>query len=182
MEKTDKIDIIIKEHVLTAMGAGAIPVPVADIAAVSAVHLNLIKTLTTEMSGHYSEIKGRALLSALVTGTAARAGASFIKLLPGIGTIIGMASQIILSGAVTYAIGRVLVSAYSRGETLDTISGDSVKEEFMTLLKKGKKYASDLKNSGEFKSQENSRDTDLSGDSENSEKTSDHSEKDTNTH
>jgi|GEM_PF-6981794 len=147
----NKLDEIIKDHVITAMAAGAIPVPVADLAAVSAVHLSLIKKISVEMDKGYNEMKGKALISSLITGTVTRTGASLIKLLPGIGTIAGITTQILFSGATTYAIGKVLVSAYDRGETIDSISGETVKGEFDKLVKKGKKYASSLKKTEDYK-------------------------------
>lgn len=152
MKENRKIDEIIKDHVITAMAAGAIPVPLADLAAVSAIHLNLIKSITVEMDMKYNSIKGKALISSLITSSVTRAGASFIKLIPGVGTILGMSSQIILSGATTYALGQILVSAYSKGETLDTVNSETVKDEYNELLKDGKEFASKLKKTDEYSS------------------------------
>ena len=66
---------IITNHVGYAMAAAAIPVPLADIAAVTLVQLDMVKALSAEFDVDYDQSSGNALLAALAGASAARLGA-----------------------------------------------------------------------------------------------------------
>ena len=100
-------DEIIKNHIIYSMAAGLIPVPIADIAAVTAIQVAMVKQLASLYAVTYSENSGKALISALTGSTLARVGASAVKALPGVGTLIGNAGQAALAGISTYALGRI---------------------------------------------------------------------------
>ena len=53
-------DKIIRDHVVWSMGAGLIPVPLADIAAVSAVQLDMLSKLATEYQVRFSILDAKA--------------------------------------------------------------------------------------------------------------------------
>src|SRR5690349_1063795 len=58
-------DRIINEHILWSMGAGLVPVPLLDIAAVSAIQLDMLKQLCSHYGVAYTESEGKVFLSAL---------------------------------------------------------------------------------------------------------------------
>lgn len=148
MEENKKnMEDIISTHVIFAMTAGAIPLPVADIVAVSAIQYDMIKQIAEFHKVSYDSNKGKALASSLAGATVSRIGASALKAVPGIGTMLGIGSQMIMAGATTYALGKLFDSQFSRGGSLDNINIDSVKEQYRDLLSKGRNYAKDLKKS-----------------------------------
>jgi len=51
----DKADRVINNHVMVSMGAGAIPVPLLDVAAVTAIQLDLIRELSYLYDADFSE-------------------------------------------------------------------------------------------------------------------------------
>ena len=53
-------DTIIRRHVGFAMIAGAIPVPLVDIAAVTAIQLDLMKELANQYNVDYSQRTGQS--------------------------------------------------------------------------------------------------------------------------
>ena len=144
-EKT--IDDIIKTHVIYAMTAGAIPVPIADFVAVSAIQYDLIQKVAEFHKVDYDSNKGKTLATSIAGATAARVGSSLIKALPGVGTLLGIASQVIVSGATTYALGKLFDSHFANNGTLDTLNTDAVKAQYREFVEKGKQYAADLKKS-----------------------------------
>jgi len=97
----------IKNHVLMSLGVAALPLPGLDIFLIYYIQLDMIKKLAAIYGRSYYEISGKAYLSTFTTVTLARLGTSFIKAIPGIGQYIGGASSIVLSGASTYALGKV---------------------------------------------------------------------------
>src|SRR5262249_48329688 len=97
-------DRIINEHIIWSMGAGLVPVPLLDIAAVSAIQLDMLKQLSTHYGVKYTESEGKVFLSALTGSIFAKLAANAIKLIPGIGSVIGGISMAVLSGGSTYAL------------------------------------------------------------------------------
>ena len=146
MEENKKnVEDIISNHVIFAMTAGAIPVPVADIVAVSAIQYDMIKQVAEFYKADYDANKGKTLASALAGATFARIGASALKALPGVGTILGIGSQMVMTGATTYALGKLFDSHFSGNNSLDNLNLDYAKKQYKELLNKGKEYAKDLK-------------------------------------
>ncbi len=146
-EKKKSSDDIISTHVIFAMTAGAIPVPVADIVAVSAIQYDMIRQIAEFHKINYDADKGKTLASSIAGATVSRIGASFLKAIPGVGTVLGIGSQIVMAGGTTYALGKLFDSHFAGGKGLDNINLESVKEEYKELLNKGKEYARDLKKS-----------------------------------
>jgi uncharacterized protein (DUF697 family) len=141
----DKADRIIKEHILWAIGAGLVPLPIVDIVAVSAVQLDMLKQLATLYSIPFTESEGKAWVSALAGNVLARVGANALKLIPGIGTLIGGVSMSILSGASTYAIGQVAVGHFETGGTFGTIDMNAARRTYEEELERGKRVAEGLR-------------------------------------
>ena len=89
-------DHVVRKHVLYSMGAGLVPVPLIDIAAVTAVQIDMLRQLAVLYGADYDATKGKAFASALAGGTFARIGASVVKSIPGVGTIVGGMSMVVL--------------------------------------------------------------------------------------
>jgi len=145
----ETIDEIIKKHVIFSMTAGAIPIPLVDIAAVTAIQLDLIKDIAELYDVPYDKNQGKSIASALAGASFARFGASIVKSIPGIGTLAGLASQVVLSGASTYALGKIFESHFSADGDLFTLETDAVKQKYKEFLKKGKDFASGLRKEGD---------------------------------
>jgi uncharacterized protein (DUF697 family) len=138
-------DSIVNEHILWSIGAGLVPVPILDIAAVSAIQLDMLKQLARHYGVTYTESEGKAWLSALTGTMAAKLAANAIKLLPGIGSVIGGASMAVLSGASTYALGQVAIRHFEGHGTFSSIDLGAAKRAFEEELEKGKEVASKLR-------------------------------------
>jgi len=142
-------DRIIRDHVVWSMAAGLIPVPIADIAAVSAVQMDMLSKLATTYGVRFSLLDAKAVLSALVGGGAARLGANLLKLIPGAGTVIGGMSMSIASGASTYAVGQVAMNQFASGQDLGSLSMDKARELYAQAFKKGEEVAKDMQSESE---------------------------------
>jgi uncharacterized protein (DUF697 family) len=144
VERKLRADRIIKKHVLWASGAGLIPIPLADLAAVTAVQVSMLEDLSKLYHAELSEPMIRNFVTALTGGVIARLGASAVKAIPGIGTLLGGASMSIMSGASTYAVGQV---AKKQLEASGQLSKDmaTAKREYDEALETGKQYVSKLK-------------------------------------
>ena len=144
VDRKDEADRIITKHTLWAMGAGLVPVPIVDVAAVTAVQLDMIKELASQYGADFSTSKGKAFASALTGSTFARIGATAVKRVPVVGWAVGGASMSVLSGATTYAIGKMACEVFEKGGDLSTEDLESAKASYKEWLEKGKRFVSDL--------------------------------------
>ncbi|NNE93782.1 MAG: GTPase [Verrucomicrobiales bacterium] len=136
---------IIRNHVLWSMGAGLIPVPLADLAGVTAIQMDALKKLAELHGIDYSEATGRRFVAALAGGAAARVGASVLKLLPGVGTVLGGLSMSAMSGASTYAVCQVAVKHFETHGNFLEIDLEDAKSAYHKALEKGKDIVESLK-------------------------------------
>jgi uncharacterized protein (DUF697 family) len=145
-------DSVIRQHVYWSVGAGLVPVPIADFLAVTAVQLDLIRQLCTLYGVSYEEGTGKVWVGALTGGAVARLGASAIKAIPGIGSILGAVSMSIASGASTYAVGQVVKSHLMGGGTMANLDVEKARAKYEAEYEKGKavvKEASNDKDAGD---------------------------------
>lgn len=138
---TAKANEIIEQHILWSVGAGLLPVPILDIAAVSGIQLDMLKQLARLYEISYSDSEGKAWLTALTGGLAAKIAANAIKLIPGIGSVVGGVSMAVLSGASTYALGKVAVTHFQTSGTLAGVNLESLKAVYAEEFEKGKAVA-----------------------------------------
>ena len=139
-----KADSIIKTHMVIAMGAGLVPIPLLDFVAVTAVQLDMLRQLSNNYGKNFSEQSGKSLVSAIGGSVLARMGASAVKAIPIIGSILGGVTMAVLSGASTYAIGNVFKEHFRNGGDLSNIDIAKAKEFFKVKMEEGKKIAKDL--------------------------------------
>lgn len=146
-DKDAHADTVIRNHVLWSMGASyVIPLPIADVFAVSALQLDMIRQLTRVYGLDFAESQGKAIVSSLTTSTMARAGArSLIKLVPGLGTIVGGITVAAINGASTYALGQVFKKHFNTGGTILDFDVERLKKIYQEQFEKGKAVATKWK-------------------------------------
>ena len=141
---SEKADKIIIKHVKWSMAAGLVPIPLADLAGVTAIQMDALKQLAELHGVNYTEATGKRFVTALAGGVAARMGASMIKALPGVGSVIGGLSMAALSGASTYAICQVADDHFrAHGDFLE-FDWNTAKAAYNKALEKGKEVAKSL--------------------------------------
>ncbi|APR87528.1 Hypothetical protein A7982_12877 [Minicystis rosea] len=142
----ERAERIIQEHVIWSMAAGLVPLPIVDILAVTAIQLDMLRQLAGLHEVRFSESEGKAWVTALAGNMVARIGANAIKLIPGLGSVIGGVSMSILSGASTYALGQVAIRHFERGGTFTNIDMSAARRAYEEELERGKRVASNLSN------------------------------------
>lgn len=144
-ERSSHAETVIRNHVVWSMGAGLIPVLVADIFAVSAVQLDMIRQLCRVYNVDFSETQGKAIVTALTSSTIARITAgSVAKMIPVVGTLLGGVTVSVFAGASTYALGEVFKKHFEMGGTILDFDPDRLKKLYKEKFEKGKKVAEEL--------------------------------------
>ncbi|MEZ4920786.1 MAG: SHOCT domain-containing protein [Saprospiraceae bacterium] len=147
-EKKIKANEIIRNHVGFSMGAALVPFPAADLLAVSAVQLNMLRQLAKLYHVGFVDALGKNVISAIVGSSAARLGASLVKLIPGVGTVIGELSMPALSGASTYALGKVVAPHFASGGTLENLDLSLARKGYQNEVEEGKDVADQISKEG----------------------------------
>ncbi len=137
-----KSENIINLHIIAGMAFGLLPVPLLDIAALTGVQLNLLRSLCRHYDVEFNEQKGKAFVHALISGAAPVVSvvglSSMAKLIPAIGTIGGGIGMVIGAGVSIYAVGQVFVAHFRAGGTLQNFSAEQWKTFFKGKLQEGK--------------------------------------------
>lgn len=146
-DKSRHAETVIRNHVIWSMGASyIIPLPIADVFAVSALQLDMIRQLCRVYDIDFAETQGKAIVSALTTSTMARAGArSLLKVIPVVGTVVGGITVAVINGASTYALGEVFKKHFANGGTFLDFDTDRLKKLYHEKFEKGKKVAKEWK-------------------------------------
>ena len=144
-DQTKAADKLIRSHMAWAMGAGLIPVPIADFFAVGAIQLDMIRQLCKVYQIDFKETDSKAIISALTGSGLARLGAQAVKMIPGVGSIVGGMTMSVLSGASTYAVGEVFKKHFETGGTILDFEVERLSKMYNDLFEKGKKVAKEMK-------------------------------------
>jgi len=124
----------IKYYAKWSAAAGFIPVPVADLAAVTGVQLKLMSDLAKIYEVPFKPDLGKATLGALAGSLLpAKLGyggiGSLVKTLPIVGTVAGVVALPAFNYGATVAIGRVFAKHFASGGTLLDFSAEAVKDQ-----------------------------------------------------
>ena len=144
-EMEEQANKTVTKYVLLSMGAGAVPIPLLDIAALTAVQLSMLREMCEDYQVAYSEISGKMLIDEIAGTSLIKIGASLIKTIPGLGTLIGGIPMIVVSGASTYALGQVFIKHLNSGGTLENFNVSDAREVFKKEFEKGKEFAEKLR-------------------------------------
>jgi len=141
-ERLRQAEAIIKRNTLWAVGAGALIFPVVDVLAASAVQLKMLKNLSDLYGVKFSEGIAKKLVSSLLMslgGLAVGVGAaSLIKLIPGVGSALGVLTFPLAVAAFTNALGRVFLMHFESGGTLLDFDPKKMQEHFKREFEKAR--------------------------------------------
>jgi len=143
-ERKFHADAIIKNHMVWSMGAGFIPIPIADIFAVTAIQLDMIRQISKIYGIEFKESQGKAIITTLTGSSLARLGANAVKVIPGVGSILGGLTMSVMSGASTYALGEVFKKHFQTGGTFLDFDPARLKKMYKEKFEKGKEMAEDI--------------------------------------
>jgi uncharacterized protein (DUF697 family) len=144
-----RAETLVKDHMLMSLATGLVPVPALDLAAGLGIQIALVKRLCDLYGIPFSERVARGIVMSLLSSLGAGVlgvgiFVSGIKLLPGAGTILGIASLPTALAAFTYALGKVFVAHLELGGDLLSFDCSSQGEYFRGLFRRGKDVAKGL--------------------------------------
>lgn len=104
------------------IAAAAAPIPLADAALVSGVQLRLVTRLAKHYGVPFERVRVVSLLSVLFGGwtpytLATGVAGAAARMVPGIGTVIGVATSVGTSTLATETIGKIFIRHFEEGGT-----------------------------------------------------------------
>ena len=148
-EKEKEAQSIINNYVLGAMGVGLVPLPFLDMIAITGVQLKMIHSLANCFNLKFSSSIGKSIIGSLLGGTLpitfTPLVGSLIKIIPLVGHTASAVTMPIVSGAATYALGKVFLAHFATGGTMLDFDPETVRGYFAEQFKEGKQVASTLR-------------------------------------
>jgi uncharacterized protein (DUF697 family) len=113
---------IVERHTAYAAVGGIIPVPIANVASVTAVIVRMVKRLSDLYGIPFERDRARAIVvglmgGAMPTGLGAVTTSTLFYVVPGSG-LVGLAVSSIAAVACTRSIGRIFVEHFESGSSL----------------------------------------------------------------
>ena len=117
---------IVDRHAAYSAVGGIIPVPIANVAGVTAVIVRMVKVLSDLYGVPFERDRARAIViglmgGAMPTGLAAVTASTLVYIVPG-SNLIGLAVSSATAIACTRGIGRIFIEHFESGATLSDIS------------------------------------------------------------
>lgn len=141
----EKADQLIKKYAFRSSLTGFIPIPLVDTLGLMGVQQLMLYSLAKLYDIPYSKARAKTRIAGLTSGLTATMTrpmlGSALKLIPGVGTLVGGASSAMLGSASTYAVGKVFQQHFEAGGNLDDFDPKVAKETFNAEFKKGKELS-----------------------------------------
>jgi len=136
--------------ILWSMGGSIIPIAFVDLVAVIAVQIKLISEISKIYGLSFEKNRIKGIITPLIGSiglapTCTAIVGSLLKIIPGVGSYVCIASLPIVIGAITYATGRIFIAHFESGGTLLSFNADEAKEAYKQHFKEGQEVAKNLK-------------------------------------
>jgi len=133
---------LVKSYVPWSAGAGILPIPIVDMAALIAVQLRMLSKLSQMYQVPFMENGVKSIVTTLLgTVISTNLGVSLgslVKAIPLVGPIAGIAAVPGMYSAATYAIGRVFVTHFDAGGTFLDFDPQKTRAYFVAEFEKAK--------------------------------------------
>ena len=147
-EKEQQALKTIKKYMWGAVAAAAlIPVLLVDMLAVSAVQLKMVAAISKIYGVPFEANRGKAVIGSLA-GSLVPSGVAEVAIIIWKTTplinLLGGAAMAVISGAATWALGKVFIQHFESGGTFLDLNPDKVREYFKAQFEEGRKMAATI--------------------------------------
>ncbi len=141
---------LVRRYMWWSAGVGLVPIPIVDVAALTAVQLKMLADLSNHYELEFRRSLAKSIVGSLIGSVSSAALAyggigSFLKGIPGPGSLLGMLSMPGFSAAITWAVGKVFIQHFESGGTFLDFEPAKVRDFFQQEFEVGKEEASKMK-------------------------------------
>ena len=140
---TAELNKIVRKHVWFAMAVGLIPIPLFNFVSVTAVQISMLSDIASKFGVTSSSEKIKTLLTSLVGGAIPLATSGYmarvIRAIPIVNHTVGFVTMPMVSGASTYAVGKIFILHFSKGGTFSTFKEEDAKKDYVRIVNEEQK-------------------------------------------
>lgn len=145
-ENQEKAIKTVRKYMWWSMGAGLVPVPILDLVAVSGAQLKMLADVSKIYGVPFEESRVKAVIGSLLgfivpQSVCSAVVGSFMKVIPGVGSLVGAPIMALFSGAAAWAVGNVFIQHFESGGTFLDFKPETVEEYFRNKFQEGQKVA-----------------------------------------
>ncbi len=134
---------IVNDYMPLAVGAGLIPVPGLDLAAICGLQLKVLASLAEHYKVPFTGAQAQPIVTSLLgsIGTTVLASAALLsvaKMVPFIGMLVGAASVSVAGGVITRAMGQLAIDHFEAGGRMETFDLDVARKAFFQKIAEAK--------------------------------------------
>ena len=146
-ETKDYRNLLAKQTVKTwsswAAAAGLVPMPALDLAAIAAVQVKMVYELCKIYDVPYKEERVQSVVTGVATSSvivllSGQVSGAVLRFIPYVGPILSTLIQPTLAFASTYALGQVFIKQFESGQSLGSITVESVRDSYNKQFEKAK--------------------------------------------
>src|SRR3984885_9649247 len=136
MSDTDLLaNDIVNKHALYAAGAGLIPIPFLDFAAITGIEIKMLSELAKVYGVPFDADRVRPIVASLIGGYASTklgygVGGTLIKGIPLVGPILGVLAVPGFGAGLSWAVGKVFIQHFASGGTFLDFNPETVRAHF----------------------------------------------------
>jgi uncharacterized protein (DUF697 family) len=145
-EETRQSDATVRAHAVGSAVIGAVPVPPLVMAALLAMNLKMLYSLSRIYRVEFNRELSRAAIFSFIG--ACGAGAIGGRVMWGLSTLVPVAGQLlqavtvpIFAAGLTYGIGKIFTQHFASGGTFLDFNPEAVREHFYAEFRRGTKVA-----------------------------------------
>jgi len=143
LDRAEEAQKYIRHGIHWSAGLGLIPMLGVDLLAVTSVQFLMINSIAklydVPFSKNYARAIISALLGALIPGSLAEGFKGFAaKAIPIVGPVLATVTMPVLSGASTYAVGKIFIMHFESGGNLLNFDTEAMREHFKSAYEEGK--------------------------------------------
>jgi uncharacterized protein (DUF697 family) len=146
IKRIDKAHTCFKNYTIGAIAVGFIPMPLVDIAALTAIQLKMVHSIAAIYDVPFSKNIAKSVVGSVLGGSIAVAlawpVARLAKLIPIIGQASGIIGTAVTGAASTYAVGKIFAEHFETGGTFLDFDEEKAKAHFKELYEEGKAFIS----------------------------------------
>lgn len=146
----------VKNYTMSAVSIGFVPIPLVDLAVLTAIQLKMLDSLAKNYDVPFSKNLTKSLLISLASSSIAVNIAmplgSLFKAVPIIGQTSGLISTALTGAAFTYAVGKLFIEHFESDGTFLDFDVKKYRAHFKDLYEEGKSFVSPPRQAAEAKS------------------------------
>lgn len=139
---SDEIVKLIRKRANYAAGVGIFGLPFINFFGVTAIQVEMVKSLCAKYDKTFNETAIKNIISGLISGGGATLASPVVETvaiaIPVIGLPLAIATKPVLNGLTTYALGHVFATHFANGGSLIGVAMDELAKSFSSALQEAR--------------------------------------------